>query len=417
MAVHHPVFGEGEIVDSRYGGLETHVAFLDGIDRWVRTSYLTGIGADAGVAPRRPARNADGRKDFDARRMIEAFRLGIVPHELVDTFTFGRGREIKAIGDWFASRDPALLLLGEYGVGKTHLLQHACGKALRDGFAVTSVQVDADEAPFHNPKRVYRQIVRNLRFGEPGDPKGFRDLVTAALHKGELTEHRYFRLLRSRDGSVTSREDIWEWIEARESAPRPWYWGSGLPGLYDYTTAGNQYCYLISALGWAAVKALGLKGLLIVFDEAEAVDSYWYAYQLERGDSFLRALVLTASNRRNLLGYPWESGLTHCQVGSAAYTPFLYRVPSGIKLLFAFTPTAGLYRIRELRTVERLELEALDRRSLRRVFDGVRRLYKTAYPSAAGGSQVTLAEVMEHADGTRLFVKASVEALDLARFT
>ena len=415
MAVHHPVFGEGEIIATRYGGLEAHVAFEDGISRWIRTSYLTGTGPDARLTPRRPARNADGRKDFDARRMIEAFRLGIVPQDLVDTFTFGRDREIKAIVDWLAGDDPTLILLGEYGAGKTHLLQHAFGKALREGFAVTSVQIDPAEAPFHNPKRVYRQIVRNLRYGEPGDSKGFRDFLKKALNKGGLLDHRYFRLLLH---STPSDGAYWEWIEASESAPRPYLWRSDeLPGLYDYSTAGNVYCNLISALGWAAVNALDLKGLVILFDEAEAIDaSYWNSYQSERADNFLRALLLTASNRRSLVGYPWESGLTYCQVGAAAYTPFLYRVPSGLKLIFAFTPTAGLHRIRELRTVERVELEALDRSSLKQVFEGVRRLYGTAYPSAADGSRATFAQVAEHAGGTRLFVKASVEALDLARF-
>ena len=90
----------------------------------------------------------------------------------------------------------------------------------------------------------------------------------------------------------TNIEDLWDWIEARESRAKPWGFFSLLPGLYDYSTAANIYCYLLSSLGWASREVLGLKGLLLVFDEAETVEMNFYSQQAQNSRNFLRSLIL-----------------------------------------------------------------------------------------------------------------------------
>ncbi len=63
---------------------------------------------------------------FKSRRMVEAFRLGIVPYDCVSDFIFGRAEEIQILTDWLDQPDSnAMLTVGEYGTGKTHLLHYA----------------------------------------------------------------------------------------------------------------------------------------------------------------------------------------------------------------------------------------------------------------------------------------------------
>jgi hypothetical protein len=202
--------------------------------------------------------------------------------------------------------------------------------------------------------------------------------------------------------------------------------------LYDYTTASNLYCNLLSSLGWAAVQILGLKGLLLLFDEAETVDaSSYYAYQAENGRTFIRALIRTAQSDLELLGPPGATGLGCC--GHGPRVPFLYQRPSGLKVVLAFAsldwnhypyytygPTGTLQqraKIQELDDCPKLPLAALAKEEFRQVFERICELYGRAYGFRGEATTVggAFGEVSKRASGTRAFVKASVEALDLIR--
>jgi hypothetical protein len=349
--------------------------------------------------------------------MIEAFRCGIVPHDCVQDFTFGRDHEIQQLMEWLRDPDKStLLLVGEYGTGKTHLLDYTYWYALHENFAAARVEMDPNEAPFHKPKRVYARLIQTFRFRSKTDGqfKGFRDFLKETLASGAFKDHEYFRHLIGR----TSEENLWDWIEAREAGgkppdysqlPSPDY--SQLPSMYDFSTAANIYCYLLSALGWAARKILGLSGLLLIFDEAEALDISYY-YQLEKGRNFLRALIRTAKDDAQLLEPPYRSntGLGYCG-RRGQYIPFLYRQPSGLKLLFAFAQAR--FEI----DGARIDLQPLSDAALKEVFKHICLLYNSAYEFLE--EDLTIDRIFKRvtAQGgrTRLFVKGAVEALDLAR--
>ena len=185
--------------------------------------------------------------------------------------------------------------------------------------------------------------------------------------------------------------------------------------LFDYSTAANIYCYLISALGWAARDALGLRGLLLLFDEAETIGARCHPYQSRRGRHFITALTRMAGNQRRLVKPPGYSGLPYAR--RAQDIPFLYRIPCGVKLLFAFTSDYDLYRISELKRAPRLELESLSVQALREVFEQVCKLYRDAYDLGENFNTSRLfANLNSRRNHTRTFVKGSVEVLDWARF-
>ena len=339
----HPRFGRGVVRDSRHAGFELRVEFDDGLTRWVRRDSLIEEPQQPESVPSRADDGAAFDDDrFKHRRMIEAFRLGIVPYDCADEFTFGRDEEVRTVSDWLAEPDEStLVLLGEYGTGKTHLLQYLYGHALKQGFAVAHVEMDPNESPFCKPKLVYSHLVRSLQFYSQRNArrKGFRGFVSEAIRRDLLGSHDYFTHMY---GNIED-ETLWEWIEGRHSGARPWHpttaQYSNLPGLYDFTTAANIFCNLLSGLGWAAVNGMGLKGLLLLFDEAETIEQHYYQYQLNKSYNFLRALIRTANNEAELRSAPErvDLDLDSCRMGDGPRIPFLFSECSGLKLVFAFT--------------------------------------------------------------------------------
>ena len=420
--VHHRRYGKGQVLQTRHKGLELLVKFVDGRSRWTRIEDLQ----DPPISARDQGIFATICCDdnFKSRRMIECFRLGTVPGDCVQDFIFGRDDEIEQIDGWLArDHHSTLTVIGGYGTGKSHVLQCAYARALQNDFAVAFVEMDLAEAPFCRPKRVYGRVAHSLRFrsNRTGQIEGYRSFLTEAMTDSSWAAHTYFgRLLHS---PIT--DQMWEWIEARESVIRPWSpFGeyTNFPATYDYGTAANIYCYLLSGLGWAAKEILGLNGLLLIFDEAETVDYYYYyEYQREKSENFLRALIRTANGDEELLEPPYLSRLLYCQKGIASGIRFLFRQPSGLKLLFAFTPGYATTQISEVKRAERIVLQPLSTLARRKIFEHTCLLYHSAYgflPNTEERLDIfsELSSKLKGQDASaRLLVKGSVEALDLAR--
>ncbi len=107
-------------------------------------------------------------------------------YDCVEDFTFGRQEESKELMNWLNSNNEnVLLLVGEYGTGKTHLLNYAYWRALQEGFAVAYVAMDPNEVPFHKPKRVYSHLIHTFRYysKESKQNKRFRDFLREAADR------------------------------------------------------------------------------------------------------------------------------------------------------------------------------------------------------------------------------------------
>ncbi|BBO18321.1 conserved hypothetical protein [Candidatus Brocadia pituitae] len=422
--VNHFKYGHGVVKQSRYKDFELLVQFQDGLTRWIRfdeleqTSPKPQIASLATSLPTPPISEA-----FKSRRMIEAFRLGIVPYDCVEDFTFGRQDETKELMDWLNSEENVLLLIGEYGTGKTHLQHHIYWRALQERFAVANVSMDPNEVPFHKPKRVYSHLIQTFRYysNESKQNKEFRAFLKEVFIRGFFKDHLYFKYLIDKD----TDETLWNWIEALESIIRPYTLNNldyiNLPGLYDYSNTVNIYCYLISALGWAAKEVLGLKGLLLIFDEAETIDILFSSPQSARARNFLKALILTTQNDEILFDNSrivyCQRGIDCCLRGEGSKIPFIYKYPSGLKLLCAFTPINTLDQIDELRSNRRIYLESLNDTAFRKAFENICLLYENAYGNLKGILTIEkhFQDVMKHSKYTRSFVKSAVEVLDLIR--
>lgn len=416
QVVYHPKYGRGIAADPRKSGLEYQVQFDNGITCWVRTDTL-----EISEMPSRSAvvRQTDREKpaNFIERRVIEALRLGIVPDEGLQLFTIGRESELSVLRTWLDTPNkPGQLIIGAYGTGKTHLLNHFRSLALDAGYAVSLVEMDSQETPFSKPKRVYSEIVRNLKWREGNRELGFRELVERGLTTGLLHDHEYFKHLRR-----VSDERLWAWINGSDGSIRPSSVDATrhpLPALYDYTTAANIYCYLLSGLGWLSCSpVLGLRGLLVLFDESEALYAARGQLAVDRSVNFLDALIGTAYGRGDLLRPAYQTEFAYA--GHASHIPFLYQRPSGLKLVFAFTSEVHLGVSHELSDLPDLSLGSVESQHLLAVLSRLLELYRIAYGERfkefAPGTFVELMSKCQLTN-TRATVKGAIEALDICRF-
>lgn len=413
----HPRHGRGVVKETRHGGMTLFVQF-DGQPGlfYVRIDEVDFVTSSANRPNR--LRNPQQEERLKPRRMIEAFRHGIVPGDCVEAFTFGREKETQQLNQWLNdSEESGLLVIGEYGAGKTHLLNYLRNFALNEGFAVASAQVNPLESPFSRPKRVYGQLVQNLKIRTPeGELGDFRWLLRQAFNTGLLNSHRYFQHVKAHQ----NHESVWEWIEAKEDHSRPSDNSSQFgvfPGLYGNNgTPANIYCYLLSTLGWITQHPLiGSQGLLLIFDEAESLHARQTQTSFDRSYNFLKALLATARGDEKLLQHPAQSGFDYSAY--AETTPFLYRQPSGLKVLLAFTDE-DFYYYPGLKRLPKLPLEPLQSDALNRIFDSICSLYSEVYSISPQALRIDEIRdfVTDGYGSTRQIVKSYIEALDLMRF-
>lgn len=135
----------------------------------------------------------------------------------------------------------------------------------------------------------------------------------------------------------------------------------------------------------------------------------------QRGNNFLKALVATAQSEPRTLRAAYLSGFDYPR--HARDLPFLYQSPAGLKLLFAFASEHDFSHASGLHALNRIELDSLAEAPLREVLIHIGVLYHQAYGIHEPNIPlVQLFQIVRRraAGSTRLFVKAVVEALDLA---
>ncbi|MEO8287070.1 MAG: BREX system ATP-binding domain-containing protein [Chloroflexota bacterium] len=282
----------------------------------------------------------------EAQRVIEALRKGIPPTGYVREFTVGRKGEIKRLTNRLQKgKAGALLLHANYGSGKSHLLRFIREVALDEGYAVSSVTLDAKSAVrFNRMDQMLGAVLRGLEVpGAPGETglRPFMDLICAKSEAakaltsddtfwGQLTDnwnwgyssvlesHGLFVALRAwATGDPNARNLVEDWLH------NPWLYYTERKKLYIYLvqelrryfrdprTERQFYLdglFMFNALeyhqSWAALRdvnrlarAAGLKGLIILFDEFEDVltnikqinlkqDAFWNLFQFFNGKKF-----------------------------------------------------------------------------------------------------------------------------------
>ncbi|MEO0102182.1 MAG: BREX system ATP-binding domain-containing protein [candidate division WOR-3 bacterium] len=412
----HPVFGEGEILEERFRGQEFLVKFRTGIKLWLRKERLFFFS---------PLRE-EKIDQISARRMIEAFRLGIVPRRDIEDFTFGREEEIsqfkKEMEGLKRGYGDCLLIEGQYGSGKTHLLEYFYHTGLKEGFLVSRVELDPREVSLARPKKVYREIIHNIRFLQEEKEGGFRDFLRQAA-KLNIKDHIYFTpllsSLKKMDEDAASAEVWWQWVEGestKEYAVEHRFYrvkgGNKIPALYDFSTAVDFYCYLISGISYMA-RELGFFGFILLIDEAETVTHFWDMHSFLAGFSFLEGLLKTSLNFPELkrINYQYlHNGMRP--------TPYIYK-DAYLLLIIAATPLPDGYLQTKIRQIvkKNISLSPLPERACQECFYHLVSLYRAAYPEFSlpprKEREILLSAIAS--ENLRDFIKFTVDYLDIER--
>lgn len=102
---------------------------------------------------------------FHARRELSRLKRGVPPTWSVEQLAVGMDHLVSrltvflqpgASPRWFG-------VTGEYGEGKSFFRSLACETALRNGYAVATLDVNKDEGALNHPQRHYASIVNSLR--------------------------------------------------------------------------------------------------------------------------------------------------------------------------------------------------------------------------------------------------------------
>lgn len=444
--VYHSDFGFGTIIKIRFGGIHAYVRFHNGIHLWVRTADLKFLDPGRSQQKTPTIEKASLPDRVTVLQMLEAFKLGIVPAQSVPYFTFGRDKQIEQIRDilhQLESGGAVVLVEGPYGSGKTHFATYVEYLALSQGFAVARADLDPVEVSPSKPKRIYRALMSTLRWQHPDGGMGtFDDAFEQLIDiPGEwLQDHRYFEVfhqMKKLKPTAGQLSILKEWLSGelldRTDLNRSRF--RHLPLLYDHTTAADHLGYLLS--GWSRFfRLLGLKGFLLIFDEAETVFNYAHWFEKHRGLNTLQGLIDIARGQRDTLlqeplhydphrrCYIDEAGRVHSGLKPL---PYAYQLPAYLGVMFTITPVVdSWYSALKDAIPEKnhLILWNLLTDDYRTITHYVYHMYRMTYPEVN----------MDHADieslfqslkgllwtgsdppNPRLFIKALIEALEIRR--
>jgi hypothetical protein len=416
--VAHPVFGEGIIVAERWDKAELQVKFRSGLCLWLPAKWLKQISVTSMTLDQ-----------ISSKRLLEAFRLGVVPHQDIELFTFGRAYEInafeQALQNLSKGKGGVFLIQGGYGSGKTHLLEYTRHLSLKHGFVTAYCELSPQETPLHRPKRIYRELVYSLRYIKDNCEYNFRDLLKM-VSDINIKDHCFLtpvlKKLKHLDNGDLMSEVFWQWIEGESTknyatdpnAPFRVRGSSTIPALYDYSTATDFYSYILTGLSHLIHKS-NMGGLVIILDEVETVTRIWDYKNYSRGLSFLEGLILAALDNKELRKI--DNRLVHNKVRP---TPYVYPDPH-LLIILAMTPIHGLRGIEGIikNIQEKHYLRRFSRPELEVIFENLVDVYECAYPGfkleIARRETVYNAAVRKGSGELREFIKFTVEAFDWIR--
>ena len=236
-----------------------------------------------------------------ARRAIEALRAGVPNRDAVLVLGGGQPRideQFRALLERAAddvargTQAPGLLLGGDFGAGKSHLLEALEQVALQENF-VCSKLVVSKETPLHDPEKLYRAAVNaavvpgrrgsaltEVAFALKFDSQGYRDLAEWASQPASGLGSRFpaslFVFERSRDEETRDRIiSFWSGDPLDVRQLRGWLRDQGEAATYRLERVGKkdlslQHFRFASRL----IAAAGYAGWVLLVDELELIAQY-----------------------------------------------------------------------------------------------------------------------------------------------
>ncbi len=357
--VEHPQFGPGQVVAVYRNGAEWLVRFENGLRfRRPRAEFERDGQAiaepQAAYAPGYHPPEPMSQTQLEARQLVESLRVGIAPATHVAELTINLRPEreslVQALNEAHQQGGAVRAVIGEYGYGKSHMVELATQEALSRNFLVATVSLDLLELPPHRAFDIYREAMRHVRYPDT-DERGLEPLLgkTAALphtrtQLQDLSPAAHDPLvvgLQAIANTASSRQrQAWmNWLMGgrrvklmNKAMPR----GIKFPSIYKIGHNARQIAYLFTAV--SALARLGnYSGLCLLVDEAESY-SLLRAYQRPKADLFFQAMVYAALQER-------QNNLHDDQFPQHRWRDYPMAYDQGQSLFFLFTVTRSDNRL------------------------------------------------------------------------
>lgn len=354
--VEHPTYGPGQIVALYRNGEEWMVRFDSGLRfRRPRQEF---IGQMPGL-PSAPQASAFlpapmNPTQLDARHLIEALRVGVAPARHVRELTIGLDVERSSLGNGLSlahqSGGDVRAVIGEYGYGKSHIVELTSQEALDRKFLVAAASLDLQELPPHRAFDIYGALMRNLRYPD-SDERGIGPLLGAVASVPRLREELRSLAPAENDplmvgldalSSITStrQQSAWEnWLMGgrrvktmNRATPR----GVKFPSIYRVGNNARQMAYLLSGVSVLA-RLAGYSGLCVLIDEAESY-SLLKPYQRPKASLFFSGVIHAALGEE-------RSPLTTDQLPQHRFRDYPAAYGERQSLFFLFTVTRSDNRL------------------------------------------------------------------------
>jgi hypothetical protein len=217
-----------------------------------------------------------------ARAAIRRLRTGVVPNWELTHLSVGYDQVKRVVEQSLANlerqgRSTPLFARGEWGTGKTHFLSYVRSTAAQKWCASARIDLNARGVALSHPQRFLPIIADSIC---AGDHIGIQDLIPRLIHIDELRQ-------RMREFSETAEASDLGWA-VRNLCDE--FEDCGALGLGNHaawaTLRGADLSWsddaakrekALSRIGALAglCRAVGLKGLILILDEAETIDQLW----------------------------------------------------------------------------------------------------------------------------------------------
>lgn len=314
--VEHPTYGKGQIVALFRNGTEWMVRFENGL-RFRRPRHefegqqeLNGQPESAMKATLPvpiPTSTPMTHSQFESRQLLEALRVGIAPVQHIQELTIGlvseRASLTAALNRAHQTGGAVRAIVGDYGYGKSHIVELTAQEALKRNFLVANASLDLVELPAHKGLDIYGELLRHLRYPND-DEQGLAPLFAAAAEQPRIAQQMHelstaapdplLAVLSVANGTLSARQrQGWlQWLisgrsnEAmKKSMPRKFK----VPSLYRQGNNARQIAYLLNGLSVLA-RLVGYSGLCLLIDEAESYSLLTPKQQL-KANAFFSALI------------------------------------------------------------------------------------------------------------------------------
>ncbi|MEO0054015.1 MAG: BREX system ATP-binding domain-containing protein [candidate division WOR-3 bacterium] len=252
---------------------------------------------------------------------------GTPPEFGIEAFTVGLDRYLKVIEEEYLdgilkfNLSSFKLITGNYGGGKTHFLYSVRNLAFKHNYCVAYVSLNPTECPFDKLELVYKAVALNLSAPQPTDvilplgEKGIDSVIRRWAREWRKKEERterlesylldlpmtdstsFFNAVRGAFQSLLAEDlesfqEAVQWLKGEE-ADRETRAKFRISERIDKSSA---FRILRSLTQW--VHAIGYRGLILLFDEAERGMSIASARDKRRALDNLRQLVDECGNSR-----------------------------------------------------------------------------------------------------------------------